>query len=211
MPCITTDSNYYIPYKPDTSPLPDTDASTLYYRPYHMLSGYRTQAQFWLSQYKPDDFSANRTVIPFDFETALRLTWASLGHDGLDGDPSSKSADDLYSSITAQLSFVGLEAFDVDRGLWDVKNPRNLQLRSQAPEYLKSPFMKTVKLLLAYGVDLTIELPVAITAADISNQNKIISLLGMPITQRDTQKNELHVSVGNNAYPVLLAVLAQEI
>lgn len=211
MPCIVTDANYYTTTNPNLRQPPSSDLGPLYYRPYHMLSGYRTKAQSWLSRYDPQDHSANRTEIPFDFDTARTLNWARLGHDGLKDDPAPASADDIYSSISTKLSFIGLQAFDVDRGLWDVKKPRDLRLGPQAPKDLEQPFWKTTKLLLGYGVDLIITLPVTTTAADKLKQNKFVSLLGIPLTEWDVRKNELHVSLGDNAYPVLLGVLAQEV
>ena len=211
MPCIVTDKDYYVPFK-SNSPLSATsDLGPLFYRPYHMLSGYRATAQNWLSKYDPQDLSANRTELALNFAAARTVDWASLGHDGFDKNPSPNPADDIYSSLSAKISYVGLQAFDVDRGLWDVNGPRKLPLGPDAPQDLQKPFYKTTKLLLGYGVDLTITLPLAITAADIVNQNNIITLLGIPISQRNVQKNELHVSLGDNAYPVLLAVLAQEV
>jgi len=211
MPCTVTDKDYYTISNAQPPPNPKVDPDPLYYRPFHMLSGYRTKAEAWLEDFNPQDLSAHRTEIPIDFETARPLDWAVFGHEGLVQSPVPNPADNLYSSISAKISFIGLQAFDVDRGLWDVKQPRNLQLGPNAPQSLLKPFFKTTKLLLGYGVDLTITLPVAVTAADILNQQKVISLLGVPITQRNIQGNQLHISLGDNAYPVLLGVLAQEI
>ena len=145
-----------------------------------------------------------------NFAAARTVDWASLDHVGSDNSAPPNSADDINYSISAKPSYVGLQAFDVDRGLWDVDKPRKLRLGPNAPRDLQNPFCKATKLLLGYGVDLTITPPLAITAADILNQNRIVSLLGVPFTQRNVQKNELHVPLGDKACRVLLAVLAQE-
>ena len=219
MQCVVTDKNYYVISGAATLPEPAPDPATLYYRPYHMLSGYRTKAQTWLTKYDPKDYKANRTFINLDFNTAQKTTWASLGHENLDDNnaattsptASSERLSETFPSIDVRLSFIGLQAFDVDRGLWDIKRPRNLPLSAKAPSELRQPFYKTIKLLLGYAVDLTVTLPPAVTAADLMKQNHTISLLDIPITNKNAQGSELHVSLGDNAYPVLLAALAQEV
>jgi hypothetical protein len=207
------DHDYYVPFSADPShTAAQIDPSTAYYRPYHMLSGYRDTAQFWLNNYMPANRAKTRTTIFFDFNTARATPWNVFGHDGFSNDPTdTPTTNALYSRITASLSWTGLKTFDIDRGLWDIKHPHNLPLGSSAPSNLKFPFYRTTKMLLGYGVDLTLTLPFEVGDEDVHAQSaQVISVLGVPVTSSNVRGDELHVSAGDDAYPVLLGVLAQE-
>jgi hypothetical protein len=211
MPCIIADRDYFVPFSADPAQtISKIDTNSAYYRPYHMLSSYRDTAQRWIDNYAPHDRAKNRTTIFFDFDTARTTSWKTLGHDGFGQDPAAQSTDDIYSTITASLSWTGLKAFDVDRGLWDVKKPHDLPLGPEAAAGLKQPFYRITKLLLGYGVDLTLTL--GLSVQDVQKQAaKVVSVLGVPVTSSFVggSGNELHVSAGDDAYPVLLAVIAQ--
>ena len=84
------------------------------------------------------------------------------------------------------------------------------QLAPSAPPECQQPVYKTTKLLLAYGVDLVVKMPQSLDQ-DMAKRLRLMPGLldDLPLTL--VKGNELHAKPQtNDAYPVLLAVLADK-
>jgi hypothetical protein len=83
------------------------------------------QRKHGLTKYNPNDYSANRTSTPLDFNTARSTSSgtasATKASTTIHHCPT-QTMNDIYTSLSAPASPTSArEAFDIDRGLWDIK------------------------------------------------------------------------------------------
>jgi hypothetical protein len=83
-------------------------------------------------------------------------------------------------------------------------------LAGTAPDSVKLPFMKTSKLLLAYGVELEVRIKAgcSVSLATVL-ADESFSILGLHPTEKQVQGDAARIK-GDAAGPVLLAVLAEK-
>ncbi|KAH6878140.1 hypothetical protein BKA58DRAFT_376586 [Alternaria rosae] len=201
MPCIGLSEDQTVPLEPL-----QVDTKDVFYRPRHSLSDYERQYAAWLGQSK-------MLAGPYHVHLAEvdTLTWAGLGHPDLDQAKPldvSSIAMDLYKIIDVQLWFMGgpAAAVDVERGLWNYQGFRDLgKLSEDAPSYLREPFCKTTKLLLAWGLRMEIMFPSFVSEMD---RRSFIASLRFPFRQDEHNKDMYFSQSGADTYPVLLAALA---
>jgi hypothetical protein len=186
------------------------DPKDVYYRPTHSIADYERQDNIWVEQNKATDGPYSISL-----SDQADLTWKALGHPSLDADaqsPVTASAVELYSLAKIDMWFTGGPAVtvDVDRGAWDVKGVRNFgRLSSDAPRYLKRPFCKTTKLLLAWGVRLELRIP---SVGAESGKKAFLRSLRVPFVKASGVTNDgedvYTYTAGDDTYPIVLAVLA---
>ncbi|KAJ8131566.1 hypothetical protein O1611_g2061 [Lasiodiplodia mahajangana] len=177
------------------------------YRPRYYLSGYQSTAKRWRDEYCQKFTSPEQRII--SFEGLKDLKWSQLGITDSDSDDDFEATAET-ADFEVTLTYTGICSFDVRRGLWNIDDFRTLlpQLASTAPPDCKQPVYKTTKLLLAYGVDLVLKLPKTMDQ-DLAKRLRLMPgvLDDLPLTL--VGGNELHAKPQtNDAYPVLLAVLA---
>ncbi|KAG5656861.1 hypothetical protein KAF25_011030 [Fusarium avenaceum] len=91
-----------------------TQQEDIVYRPRYYLSGYRSTATRWRDEYYEKAASPEQRFV--SFEGLKNKTWAQLGITEPDGDNDIDETPEMDFHIT--LTYTGLEAFDVKRGLW---------------------------------------------------------------------------------------------
>jgi hypothetical protein len=95
----------------------------------------------------------------------------------------------------------------VDRSIWDIEGVRHLgRLSSDAPKYLKQPFCKTKRVLLAWGVYLQLRLP---SAGSTSGKKALVTSLRISFVKEDViaeADEDLYTyKASDDTYPILLA------
>ncbi|KAI0097924.1 hypothetical protein GGR51DRAFT_552818 [Nemania sp. FL0031] len=185
----------------------DAKPTDIVYRPRYYLSGYQSTAKRWRDEYSQRFTSPEERII--SFEGLKDLKWSQLGITDSDSDDDFEATAET-AAFEVTLRYTGICPFDVKRGLWNIDDFKTLlpELVSTAPPDCKQPVYKTTKLLLAYGVDLVLKLPKTMDQ-DLAKRLRLMPgvLDDLPLTL--VGGNELHAKPQtNDAYPVLLAVLA---
>ncbi|KAF4335363.1 hypothetical protein FBEOM_10772 [Fusarium beomiforme] len=185
-----------------------TQQADIVYRPRYYLSGDRSTAKRWRDEYYDKTAAPEQRLV--SFEVLKNKTWAQLGIIEPTGANDIDNTPEIDFNVT--LIYTGIGVFDVKRGLWDINDFRTLlpQLASTAPPDCHQPLYKTTKLLLAYGVNVILKLP-QVMDQDVASRLRLMPGLmdDLPLTL--VNGNELHAQPQtNDAYPVLLAVLADK-
>ncbi|KAF1994233.1 hypothetical protein P154DRAFT_527201 [Amniculicola lignicola CBS 123094] len=212
MPCALRDL--------DRSLVPSGDAGVLY-RPLHYLGGFNLSSRRWIDEHGEAATSPRR--IQIDLLGANNMTWKSLGFPQLDQEsPVAADLRKYFGNGSLTIRCTGLASFDVFRGLWNIDGFRTIlpPLFPSAPERLKEPVFKTSKFLVGYDVEVVLELDAlfleALDSPGADGKYQVFpDLFGdIPFNKREdtTGKVVLHAGLGsNNAYPVLLALLAEKV
>ncbi|KAF4782144.1 hypothetical protein HER10_EVM0008257 [Colletotrichum scovillei] len=189
----------------DNVPRIKVDPSTIFYRPIHTLANWETICNDWAVE-KTKTYSYS-----IDFDGLPGVTWAELGHEGLDAVESPKLKNDqqaLVDQLQGKIIFYGKpKVLDVERGMWDVKQLRQAgNLSPYAPETVRHKFCKTTKLLLSWGYDIELTLPESIGTTPAKQAN--LTFLKLPLADRSPNERVLKFSTEPTNYPWLVAVLA---
>ncbi|CAM1510819.1 Fc.00g083320.m01.CDS01 [Cosmosporella sp. VM-42] len=188
------------------------DPKDTYYRPFYNLPNLDLVCNTW--QYmNTDETTVDRVgPIPISLLDAADRSWSDLGHPGLDKAKAPTLTDaerDLLKSLQVSITFVGAPAvISVNRGFWDEPNIR-AKLSTVAktlPPVVARPFCKTIKMMFAWGIEISIRLPVSVN--DLSSKNVSLGFLKIPMAPVKDSPNEMRFTAGCNTYPLLLATLA---
>ncbi|KAH8817317.1 hypothetical protein F5884DRAFT_896975 [Xylogone sp. PMI_703] len=180
--------------------------------PLYYLSGYATASNTWIM----NSGSLPSQSLPFSPVPVETKTWTHLGFSHIVDEVASESVS-WIKDVKIVLKFNGMGAFDVRRGLWDINGVKTVlpPLKPTAVDTLKNPILKTVKVLIAYGVELIVHLPPKVVEdirAETSSSTLVIlpELLGnLPATWNSDNTALIASLDAHNAYPVLLGVLSQ--
>lgn len=230
MPCIALSDDYIHNPRFDSDGKLVVDPKNIYYRPFHNLPDFTTLCNDWQSLNTDAGTTSHYGPISISLLDARDRKWSELGHTGLD-DAATQTLTDvqvkLLGKLRISLTFVGKPAvLDVDRGFWDVGNIRNKNwgVANTLPAALKRNFCKTVKMMFAWSIEITIKLlpgdevpPVtdqangtsAHTATTVDIEDFNLAFLKLGLVPSKSTSNQLHFVSGNAPYPLLLAVLAQ--
>ncbi|KAL9093883.1 MAG: hypothetical protein Q9165_003806 [Trypethelium subeluteriae] len=183
----------------------------VFYRPEYTLPDYQTTALYWIKQ------GVSKSTIrdgPYEIPLANiwdRL-WSDLGHPLLDDaqpqeklTPESKA---FINSLSATVTFLQRPyCKDIRRGLWDIKDPRDrFPLQLDAPRVLRQQFCKTTRLILAWGLEIELNLPDSIdinSAASVS-----LASLNLPLVHTGSDGRKMIFSSGDTGFPILVGALA---
>ncbi|KAH6663233.1 hypothetical protein B0J14DRAFT_279213 [Halenospora varia] len=200
MPCTAQD----LPSLFNTSSAADRQVNpdSIFYRPQYSISGLDQRVESWISQYHRSEDEAVK--LQLDLEEAKNTAWADLGFPHLDQDPTNAEDLEVTSDFDISLKLTGMQAFDVERGFWDIDT--SAQNFERAPNRC----MKTTRLLLGYGAELEItpEHPRQLQSSFKEKKNS--SILGFPVTSSTVDKDVVRISSNHTGIPALLAVLAKE-
>ncbi|KAF4966989.1 hypothetical protein FSARC_5397 [Fusarium sarcochroum] len=214
MPC----SNMDIPSSVGRLPSHlETPPDKIYYRPLYSINGVDRRVDSWVDA---REGGREEIRLDLDLEGAKTASWASLGFPHLDNDPSYKTDSITTETSELQLSIKagGLQAFDVDRGFWDVSAAARSQLGSVASlESRSSRLMKITRILLGYRVEIRMiagngmktQVPDALLGIEAGEKK----LLGMPTGKSffDNDDGQVVVASAPSGFPAVLAVLGREI
>ncbi|KAF2106090.1 hypothetical protein BDV96DRAFT_654961 [Lophiotrema nucula] len=210
---------------------PATDE--LIYRPSYILNDYNTISEGWVTNYSQT--SSGRQEVPLDLVAAQTTTWKGLGFASFDGSGAPPNAEiastaeqdhgkpiiDLskldLKDILIKVDCANIQPFDVMRGLWDIQDFRNVLpvLSEGAPQYLEEQFYKTTKILLAYDVDMVVEVPAsthqgASSGTEVQIKHDVLGVIPATVGA-DGKLHTQMKSDKNNAYVSILAVLAERV
>jgi len=205
MPCEAMSQDYiyraYLAGKPITS-----DPRDIYYRPLYSLPDYDHICNNWANS----STSLRNQEYPISLDPKLlqSTTWASLGHPALDqGSPVTLTVTQkqLLSQATATVTFKGKPAVvDVDRGMWDVNTNLMPKLSPSAPAEIRQPYVKTTKLLLAWGLEINIKFPKDAAPLLAAEDN---SMWGVSFQASTADATELKFTAEEQFYPILVATI----
>ncbi|KAF5584252.1 hypothetical protein FPCIR_8719 [Fusarium pseudocircinatum] len=211
MPC----SNMDIPSAMGRAQTPlVVPADQVYYRPLYSINGIDRRVDSWVGA---QDGGREEVELDFDLANAKTATWASLGFPHLDHDPLYNTKVDAASpDVTLSLRAGGMQAFDVDRGFWDVSAAARSQLGSTIGEEGGSgKLMKITRILLGYRVE------IRMTFADGKKSQLSDALAGSggeKILGMTTDRCTVHSGDGQvvvasapSGFPTVLAVLGRGI
>ncbi|KAM7210392.1 hypothetical protein V8F06_014223 [Rhypophila decipiens] len=228
MPVVAVDQDWIQKLALQNSNNPGADPSTMtmesisaelkdqiYYRPAHEMNNYASTVSMWYKSL------ANPGDIPRDGPHRLDLagiwnrSWADLGHPLLDAAavPGGELSDEkkkFLDSLSATVTFVHKPyKGKVTRGKWDVNDPRQFQLQSDAPSSLAEKVFRTSSLIMAWGIEIELTLPteVAGVVGDIGMRNITLDDLNMPLQAVDGDGNKM-VFRGGGEIPILLGAFA---
>ncbi|KAI7767218.1 hypothetical protein LZL87_009620 [Fusarium oxysporum] len=190
-------------------------ADQTYYQPLYSINSIDRRVDSWVGA---QDGGREEVQIDLDLAGAKTATWASIGFPNLDHDPlyDTNLVDATSSDVALSLKAGGMQAFDVDRGFWDVSAAARSQLGSPVGnKELSDRLIKITRILLGYKVEIRMtcvdgkkgQLSDALAG---SGGEKI---LGMT-TDRCTVHNEdgqVVVASAPSGFPTGLAVLGREI
>lgn len=212
MRCIALSEDFiYNPQIQAGAPL-IVDPKDTYYRPFYNLPSLDLICNAW--QYaNTDDALVDRVgPIPISLLDPADGSWSDLGHPGLDKAKAPTLTDaqrELLKSFQVSLTFVGKPAvIDVNRGFWDEPNIRTKlpTVAKTLPPVVSRPFCKTIKMMFAWGIEISIKLPVSV--GDLLSKNVSLSFLKIPMVPVKDSPNEMRFTAGCTTYPLLLATLA---
>ncbi|KAL6402600.1 uncharacterized protein AUP68_15083 [Ilyonectria robusta] len=212
MPCSNMDIPSSVGYR--RAPLVITPDQT-FYRPLYSISGVDRRVDSWVDA---KDGGSEEVRLDLDVAGAATASWASLGFPNLDNDPlyETNPVNAATSDVKLSLEAGGLQAFDIDRGFWDVSAAARSQLGSIAgTEPRSSRQMKITRILLGYRVRIKMaaaddkhQLPDALLG--VSGGEK--DLLGMPASKCTLDHDgQIVVASAPSGFPTVLAVLGREI
>lgn len=204
------------------------------YRPLYFIAGYRSTSRRWLQEQQ--EISNNPLRIQIDPIMADNLKWESLGFPSnlFTNTTSSSPAPGSVGTVPVKadlrkyfgvgkmtLECTGIAAFDVSRGLWNIDSFRTVlpSLSATAEASLSKQIFKTTKLLLGYDVSIVLELDSTIIAALQQTNGTSFQMFpdvfgDIPFSIKEEVDGKTVLRAGlpkANAYPVLLAVLAEKV
>ncbi|CVK86383.1 uncharacterized protein FMAN_06332 [Fusarium mangiferae] len=212
MPC----SNIDIPSSTGRAQTPlAVPTDQVYYRPLYSINGIDRRVDSWVGA---QDGGREEIELDLDLSHAKTASWASLGFPNLDHDPlyDTKVVDATSPDMTLSLKAGGMQAFDVDRGFWDVSAAARSQLGSALDNGGSSgKLMKITRILLGYKVE------IRMTCADGKKSQLSDALagssgekiLGMTSDRCTVHSDDGQVVVASapSGFPTVLAVLGREI
>ncbi|KAK2592998.1 hypothetical protein QQS21_009288 [Conoideocrella luteorostrata] len=186
----------------------------IYYRPLYSINGIDRRIDSWIDA---TEGNPEEVHLDLDLAGAKTASWASLGFLNLDNDSSYKT-NAANSDVKLSLEAGGMQAFDIDRGFWDVSAAARSQLGfTTSIEPGSSRLMKITRILLGYRVKIKIratddmknQLPDALLG--ISGDEK--GILGMPTATCTLDHNDGQIVAASapSGFPAVLAVLGREI
>ncbi|KAG8629175.1 hypothetical protein KVT40_003040 [Elsinoe batatas] len=188
------------------------DSKAVIYRPLHYLSGFRADSIGWRDQFNQDIYQPS--WIEIDLRHAVGEKWATLGFPAFDKlqVPFTNAEVSALEGWKVQLSYTGMMNYAVHRGLWDVPNFRTLfdQPVAAADLKLTQPVNKTTSLLLAYGLQLRVQVPVGVLGPGTTEDMLWDITEGVPL-QRISDTVLQTSKPTNDAYPILLGMLTQKL
>jgi hypothetical protein len=190
----------------------NVDPSTIYFRPsYKIVGDWKQRCNEWLTLKDERQYDTEHI---FKFKNIDKRDWKELGHEELDSAEPIKFSDkekEIMNQLECVLRIKGkIQAVDVERGMWDVKNLRKelKNLGATASEEIKRPFCKTSRLLLAWAVEVEIRpIPEAMDVLSIADISE--DLIRFPTAQRSENGKGLVFKAGGDNYPILLGVIAK--
>jgi hypothetical protein len=179
------------------------------------MSGYWNTSERWVRE----NATASPTVrtLVIDPLESKRLKWGDFGFPELDTTSPSRKADlaKIVGNGRMTLKCARIAAFDVFRGIWNIDGFRTVlpPLTKDAPKELGQKICKTTKLLLAYDVEVVLELEkTLVSGLGVRNVPVFPDVFGgIPFSIGEEVEGKVVSRAGlprANAYPVLLAVLA---
>ena len=147
--------------------------------------------------------------------------WSEIGHEGLDKAEAptlTRAQIAMLGFLNISLTFVGKPAvIDVDRGFWDVPHVRRKlpDVADSLPPALRRKFCKTVKMMFAWNIEITIKLAsgAQVSSGSFSPAPSLgdlnLSFLRLGLAPDASKADELKFVSGSPPYPLLLAVLSQ--
>lgn len=205
MPCDAISIDYINYYYTNQSKL-TSDPRDLYYRPSYVLSNYEHICNNWM-----DSKTRGPPWGPYPLMFKHKPgTWAKLGHPDLDSVPEDDFTElqgKFLSMIKASVTFDGEpQALDVERGFWEVHS-LHFPTSDNAPEYIKQPFVKTTRLLMAWGLTIDVTLPAPVE--EVSTQDIELSDWGIPLKSTSADGKTLTFKAGSKFHPILVATLGK--
>ncbi|KAL5602281.1 hypothetical protein FOBRF1_009814 [Fusarium oxysporum] len=187
----------------------------IYYRPLYSTNGNDRRVDSWVGA---QDGGREEVELDLDLSNAKTASWASLGFPNLDHDPlyDTKLIDATSPKMTLSLQAGGMQAFDVDRGFWDVSVAARSQLGSAVGNEGRSgKLTKITRILLGYKVEIrmTWEEDKKSQLSDALAGSGGEKILGLK-TDRCTIHNDdgqVVVASAPSGFPTVLAVLGREI
>ncbi|GAB1311944.1 hypothetical protein MFIFM68171_02154 [Madurella fahalii] len=188
-------------------------ADDIFYRPLHTLFGYRDAVAKWTEEWLTKRHHPSE--IELDLLAAVKTPWRELGFPTFDAgtptDALESTVERLVSSgLKVALTYTHLESFRVIRGLWNVQDFREV-LGAPGPDAkpnLMRKVYKTTRLLFAYGIQITLKgLKGLEGLKGLSDMVFITS--GVPLAKISDDESGTKTP-RNDAYPLLLAVLAEK-
>lgn len=190
------------------------DTKDVFYRPLYALSDYDRLVDNWIETY---DSNARPSCI-LNLDLNSDTPWSHLGFPHFDretfppnndfgsahisfGQPRSALLKDHGVPDNASVSLYGLQAFDVERGFWNIEVNPHLGTRSE--DAAAEPLMKITRVLCSYKMSIK---------ARFSCYDRRRTLLGAAPSPTPDEDGSLHYETRNDAVivPQLLAVLAKQ-
>jgi len=193
------------------------DLKERYYRPRYTLPNFDSTCNQWQYANTSGPETARRGPYPVSLIDAIDAPWSDLGHEKLDKAEPHRLSDkqrNLLKNIQISVTFIGKPAIiDVERGWWDVPNVRrdNPEVAATLPKFLKRPFCKTTKMMLAWGIEITFKLPSGAGEDFSVAENVSLNFLNVCPEAVPGQPNVWKFTAGCNTYPLLLAAVAKVI
>lgn len=221
MPCIAVSHDYIHDPEVMAGGKLKVNPQDIYYRPFYSLPDLETRCNDWQSLNVNLSTTQRYGPVHISLLDAVDRSWSEIGHDGLDKAKAAKLTPAqiaMLGSLKISLTFVGKPAvIDVDRGFWDVPHVRRKlpDVADSLPPALRRKFCKTVKMMFAWNIEITIKLA---SDAQVSTESTTpapslgdlnLSFLKMGIAPDASVAGELKFVSGSPPYPLLLAVLAQ--
>lgn len=184
------------------------DPSQIIYQPFYDLPRWAATCNSRATN-TPSATAATRYTI--DLVGLDDVTWSMLGHAGLDQAALPKMTNEeamVFSQLQMSVTFMGQpQAFDVNRGLWDMKAPRSagIKLSAKAPQVIQGRVCKTTRILVAWVYEITLKLPKTID--DDVLQGVSLAFLRLPFIPLEDGRT-WSVNVGGTGWPVIVAALA---
>ncbi|KAF5249521.1 hypothetical protein FANTH_5214 [Fusarium anthophilum] len=190
-------------------------ADQIYYRPLYSINGIDRRVDSWVGA---QEGGREEVELDLDLANAKAASWASLGFPNLDHDPlyDTKVFDTTSPDVALSFKAGGMQAFDVDRGFWDVSAAARSQLGSAVGNKGSSgKLMKITRVLLGYKVE------IRMSCADGKKSQLSDALagsggekiLGMTTDRCTVHNDDRQVVVASapSGFPTVLAVLGREI
>lgn len=217
MPVIAIDQNW-VQIRKDTGREGEDaiDQKLVYYRPWYNLSAFATTYADWFQLSAASSAPKRDDTYSIPLAGIWDKTWSALGHPELDDAAPSENLNaaqkDFVNSLTATLTFLYKPAIvDVHTGQWDVQGFRSdFPLQPDAPGDLREPICKTSKMILAWGMEIEIELPES-SLSPPGIKNLTLSALDMPLKEVRGDGRRLAFQAGADGIPILVGTLADVI
>lgn len=186
------------------------DSKYIFYRPEYVLPDYQTTALNWIKQ----GISSFTRVGPYEIPLVniWDRSWSDLGHSLLDSaQPNEKltpESKDFINSLTATMTFLQPPyAADIHRGVWDINDlRRSFPLKPDAPQMVKNQFCKTTRLILAWGLEIELNIPYSVSTNSIGNVT--LASMDLPLQRVGNDGKKMIFSAGDTGFPILLGAIA---